>query len=244
MNTRTRRARNSLERRKAAALLEPIAAFLNSVGMTRAESLAALSAAIEDVRRSEGNRKLERIGTPTCYLDLIAAWTRERKFLDSQGRPRPLSFSGANGFAALVKSVGGGHDPKKLLAVLMRYRNVRRLSNGRIRLVSPLFRSSAGSRIAFEPIARFLNDATSTLTHTLKQVRAPTNPDLFWRTVENVHLSRSNAVKFMEFTKERSLLFLEELDDWLSAHGSPKVRRRNAHLRVGLGLFSICSSET
>lgn len=242
MNTRTRRAKSSLERRNAVALLDPIAAFLNSVGMTRAESLAALSAAIEDVRRSEKNRKLERIGTPTCYLDLIAAWTRERKFLDSQGRPRPLSFSGANGFAALVKSVGGGQDPKKLLAVLMRYRNVRRLSDGKIRLVSPLFRSSTGSRMAFEPIARFLNDAISTLTHTLRQ-SSTTSPDLFWRTVENVHLSKTNAAKFMDFTKERSLLFLEELDDWLSAHGNPRTRRSKSSLRVGLGLFSIFSND-
>lgn len=244
MNTRTRRPHSSLERRKAAALLDPIAAFLHSIGMTEAESLAALAAAIEDVRRNEKSRKLERIGTPTCYLDLIATWSRERKFLDSQGRPRPLSLSGANGFAALVKSVGGGRDPKRLLAVLMRYRNVRRLSDGRIQLVSPLFRASAGSRIAFEPIARFLNDATSTLTHTLRQVSATTTPDLFWRTVENVHLSRADAVKFMEFTKERSLLFLEELDDWLSAHGNLGTRSGKSKLRVGLGLFSICSSET
>lgn len=244
MNTRTRRTNTSLERRKATSLLNPIAAFLSSVGMTKAESLAALAAAIDAVRKNEGRRKLERIGTPTCYLDLIAAWSRERKYLDSHGRPRALSLSGTNGFTTLVRSIGGPHDSKKLLDVLIRYKNVKRLSDGRIQLVSPLFRASAGSRIAFEPIARFLNDATSTLTHTLKRVSATKNPDLFWRTVESIHVSRANTAKFMEFTKERSLLFLEELDDWLSAHGSPSSRSSKNPLRVGLGVFSIYSNGT
>lgn len=244
MKTRTTGTSTSLERRKATALLNPIAAFLSSVGMTKAESLAALAAAIDDVRKSERRRKLERIGTPTCYLDLIGAWSREHKFLDSQGRPRPLSLSGANGFTALVKSIGGQHNPKKLLDVLVRYKNVKRLTDGRIQLVSPLFRASAGSRIAFEPIARFLNDATSTLTHTLMRVSASTNPDLFWRTVENIHVSRADTAKFMEFAKERSLLFLEELDDWLSAHGTSRTRSSKRPLRVGLGVFSIYSNRT
>lgn len=241
MSGYTRRRRTVIDRNQAISLLYPIAAFLNSGGMSRAQSLAALTAAADDVRRTEGKRELEHIGTPTCYADLIATWTRERKFLDSRGRPRPLALSGSNGFASLVKRAKAGRDPKKLLSVLIRYRNVRRLSNGRFQLVSPLFRASAGSRMAFEPIAYFLKDATSTLTHTLKNATSPIGPDLFWRTVESVQLSKTDAKEFIEFAKERSLLFLEELDDWLQAHANPKPLRAKKRLRVGLGLFSIHS---
>lgn len=212
--------------------------------MDRAQSLTAFARAFDHIDRADGKRALEHIGTSTCYLDLIATWSRERKFLDSQGRPRPLSLSGQNGFAALARKAGAKQDPKELLRVLMRYKNVRRLRDGRIQLVSPLFRASAGSRVAFEPIAHFLSDASSTLTHILRNANGSTSPDLFWRTVESTHVSRRNAVKFMEFAKDRSLLFLDELEDWLRAHGGGKTRGSRKQLRVGLGLFSIYTNES
>jgi len=95
--------------------------------------------------------------------------------------------------------------------------------------------------MAFEPIACFLNDASSTLTHTLKNTSTSAGPDLFWRTVESVQLSKPNAKKFVEFAKQRSLLFLFEMDDWLQAHASLQVHNNKKKIRVGLGLFSIYS---
>jgi hypothetical protein len=47
----------------------------------------------------------------------------------------------------------------------------------------------------------------------------------------------------MEFAKERSMLFLEEMDDWLQAHASAKAHGSKKRLRVGLGLFSIYSDR-
>lgn len=238
MRGQTRR-KTIINKGQAISLLYPIAAFFNSGGMSRAQSLAALRVAIENVRKPQRNRELEHIGTRTCYTDLIATWTRERKFLDSRGRPRSLPLRGASGFAALARSTGAGRDPKSLLRVLMRYRNVRRLRNGRFQLVSPFFRASAGSKMAFEPIVCFLNDATLTLTHTLKSAGTQTSP--FWRWVDSTQISRSNAEKFVEFAKERSLIFLEEMEDWLQAHSSARCHTAKKQLRVGLGLFSIYS---
>jgi hypothetical protein len=245
MNSQTSLRRTGISRTQAISLLYPLAAFFSSGGMSEKQSLAALTAATDDIKRNEGRRALEHIGgTPTCYQDLIARWTRERRFLDSRGRPRPLWLSGTNGFAALVKTTGTRRDPKTMLNVLIRYKNVRRLSDGRIQLVSPIFRVSTGSRVAFEPTTYFLKDATSTLTHTLKNAAPSTSPDLFWRSVQSIQLSKANAKKFMQFAKERSLLFLEEMDDWLQAHASATTRLRKKQLRVGLGLFTIYSDET
>lgn len=226
---------------QAVSLLYPIAAFLHSGGMSKAQSLAALTAAIDKVNKPRGKRDLEHIGTPTRYADMIATWISEPKFLDSRGRPRSLPLTGANGFAALARCAGAGRDPKGALSVLMRYRNVRRLSNGKFQLVSPFFRASAGSKMAFEPIVYFLNDATSTLTQTLKTTGAQTGPDSFWRKVDSTQISKGNAERYFEFAKERSLIFLEELNDWLRAHASTRYRREKKQLRVGLGLFSIYS---
>lgn len=241
MNSRASLRKTVISRSQAISLLYPIAAFFHSGGMTKRQSLAALNKATDYVTKTQGQRELEHIGTPTCYLDLIAKWNREPRFLDSRGRPRALPLSGANGFAALVKGSGTRRDPKKLLNVLMRYKNVRRLSDGRIQLVSPLFRASAGSRMAFEPIACFMNDAASTLANTLKSKKALAAPDQFWRTVESTQIPKTDAEEFMEFAKERSLLFLEEMDDWLQAHASARTRNSKKQLRIGLGVFSIYS---
>lgn len=239
MRGQTRR-KTVIRSKQAVALLYPIAAFLHSGGMSRAQSLAALTAAIDKVYKPSRKRELEHIGTSRRYADMIATWTRKRRFLDSRGRPKALPLTGANSFSALARSAGAGGDSESALSVLTRYRNVRKLSNGRVQLVSPFFRASAGSRMAFEPIVYFLNDATSTLTHTLESTGAQTRPDSFWRKVDSAQISKVDMERFFDFAKERSLIFLEELDDWLRAHASAKYSGKK-QMRVGLGLFSIYS---
>jgi hypothetical protein len=240
MRAQTMRRRTVINWDQAVSLLYPIAVFLDREGMSKSQSLAALAAAMDDVAKPAGKR-LEHIGAPNCYADLIAVWIRERRFLDSRGRPRRLPLSGANGFAALARTVCPGQDSKRLLNVLIRYKNVRRLRNGRLQLVSPFFCATAGSNVAFEPVAYFLRDAASALTHVLKNSNTRTLPHHFWRMVENANISRSNARKFCEFARERSLIFLEEMDDWLQAHSHGKPSNERARSRVGLGLFSIYS---
>src|SRR5215469_4845989 len=90
------RRKTVIRGKQAVALLYPIAAFLHSGGMSRAQSIAALTAAINKVYKPRGKRQLEHIGTPTRYADMIATWTRKRRFLDSRGRPRTLPLTGAN----------------------------------------------------------------------------------------------------------------------------------------------------
>lgn len=240
MYAQTNRRKTIITTNQTVSLLYPIAAFFHRVGMSRSQSLAALTAAIDDVRGPEGKR-LEHIGIPSCYADVIAAWTRDRRFMDSRGRPRALTLAGANGFAALAKSACAAQDPKKLLSVLIRYKNVRRLRNRTYRLVSPFFCATAGSKVAFEPVAYFLNDVTMALTRMLKNPSGRPKAHHFWRTVESARISPRNATKFVAFARERSLIFLEELDDWLLAHSDTTSRRVERQLRVGLGLFSIHS---
>ncbi len=240
MRAQTRRKRAVINWDQAVSLLYPIAVFFDREGMSKSQSLAALAAAIDDISKP-ASKRLEHIGAPNCYADLIAVWTRERRFLDSRGRPRHLSLSGTNGFAALARSVCAGQDPKRLLNVLIRYKNVRRLRNGKLQLVSPFFCATAGSKVAFEPVAYFLRDAAAALTHMLKNSHTRTPPHHFWRTVESAGITRSNARKFSEFARERSLIFLEEIDDWLQVHSHANRTSETARSRVGLGLFSIYS---
>lgn len=225
--------------KRAEALLYPIAAFLLTGGLTRTAAQKSFAVAIARAQETAG-RRIEHIGHPSRYADLIALWTHDARFLDRAGHPRPLLM---NEFRALVRAVTPPLDSRTALSVLKRYGNVRNL-RGRCSLVRPFFFTSSRSSMAFEPMAYFLSDASSTLGRILRRTRSSREPELFWRKVETTGLSKRAAVAFTEFVATRSLEFLEELDDWLETHRSTlnKRHRRHRSRRVGVGLFSIYSN--
>jgi hypothetical protein len=140
----------------------------------------------------------------------------------------------------LVRGAGGGVAARKALSVLTEYGSVRRNKDGNYELVKPFFVVSNQKKMAFEPVAAFLSDASATLSKILRRPRNSRAAELFWRKVESTRISRSAAEKFNAFASERSLLFLEEMDDWLVAH-SKNITRGRGTRRVGLGVFLIDS---
>lgn len=208
--------------------------------MSRRDAERCFSAAFNRASREISARKIQHIGHPTLYADIVARWMRDKRFLDKAGRPAALTLSGRSSFSALVRSTCPTDDPRSVLKVLIRYGTVKRLPGKRYRLVQPFFVTSTSRQMAFEPIAFFLSDATRTLTHIIRRTGAQRGPELFWRKVENADLPRSATRSFLAFAKERSLAFLEEIDDWLEANATVG-RRRSRCRRVGLGLFAICS---
>jgi Family of unknown function (DUF6502) len=235
------RRKTTMDRRRVRSLLNPIAAFLCAGGFTKTEAMAAFSSVLDAFQKGRKNRRMDHIGHPTSYADLIATWTRDRRYVDATGKPRVLSLSGRNGFTSLVRCVSPHTTTKAVLSVLLRYRNIRRLKDGRYSLVNPFFYTNSVNVTAFEPIAFFLSDASSTLSQILRRRNRSPKPERFWRKVETFHVSEAVAKRFLAFARDRSFLFLEELDDWLQAHrdiATSNVRKRR---RIGLGLFSIYS---
>lgn len=233
--------RTTIDRKRAKSLLNPIAAFLHEGGFSKREALAVFASVFDEFQKGAKNRRMEHIGHPTSYADLIATWIRDRRYVDSSGKPRALSLSGRNGFTTLVRSVSPHTTAKAALAVLLRYRNVRRLKDGRYGLVNPFFYANSDRAAAFEPIAFFLSDASATLAQILKRRSRSLQPERFWRKVESFHVSDRIAKKFTTFARDRSYVFLEELDDWLEAHRETRADNVRKRRRVGLGLFSIYS---
>jgi len=228
-----------VDRRRAESLLYPIAAFLRKGGLSKAEATRCFATAFETSVNVKTPRQIERIGGTTGYADIVTFWTRDKEFLDGRGRPRALSMRGHSSFSTLVHRVAPTLDARRALTVLREYGNVRKDKDGKYRLVRPFFVVSNQTKMAFEPAAAFLSDASSTLSKILRHPRNSRTPQLFWRKVESSRISSVDAARFNAFASERSLLFLEEVDDWLEAHGQ-KVREANgAHRRVGLGVFLI-----
>src|ERR1700761_7608768 len=98
--------------------------------MSSEAALANFSTAFERVSKLPNGRKLDHIGHPTRYTDIVGMWMRDKRFIDRCGRPRELPLDGPGGFRALVKSVAWQADPATVLSVLTRYGNVKKTRNG------------------------------------------------------------------------------------------------------------------
>jgi hypothetical protein len=228
--------RTVINKQRAKYLLAPVATFLESGGLTKEESLAMFASAFDAASRR--TKRLEHIGHPFPYAHVVSAWTRRKKYLDRSGRPRSLPLGGRSGFSALVREISPTIHPRAAIRVLERYGTVRRTRDGRYRLAKLYFQTGNKNTQAYEPVAYFLGDATATLSRLLRARRSLSEPRPFWRKVYTIAVTRSIAREFTEFARERGLLFLEELDDWLEAHRDSSVPAQRGHM-VGVGLFSI-----
>jgi len=126
------------------------------------------------------------------------------------------------------------------LSILVRYGNVQRVGKEKYALVQAFFRADAPKAMAFEPIAYFLSDASATLGRMFIGNTPARFPKPFWRKVDTFWLSGALARKFSIFARERTLMFLDELDDWQKAHETKNLKRKTRR-RVGVGVFSIFS---
>src|ERR1700683_2078642 len=235
--------RTHIDRLRAEALLFPIAAFLYAGGWAKRDAAQCFTRAFKRLLNKKGARQLKHIGDPTPYADIVSLWIRDRKFIDSCGNSRVLPFRGKNNFTALVREACPLIDPQAALSVLTRFENVRRTRNGTYKLISPFFLTCSDKSLAFEPMAYFLSDASDTLGRILKRKAQSRGADIFWRKAENSNLSQAAARQFLAFSKERSLAFVHEIDEWLEAHQrrSSKLQRLRKARRVGIGVFSISS---
>jgi hypothetical protein len=235
--------RTAIDSRRATTLLYPLAAFLRAGGLSDEEARVSFEAALQKARKVSSARRFDHIGHPTRYADIVSLWARDKRFIDRTGRPKLLSIRGAKSFSTVVREASPHSKPQAVLAVFLRYGNVRKTKAGQLELIRPFFFSSRQKSMAFEPMAYFLSDASTTLGRILRRNSRSRGPEVFWRKVETDHLSDAHAEQFIDFLRDRSLTFLEEIDDWLEAHRIPRKRSDRSSLvrRAGLGLFTIYS---
>src|SRR5919112_1067495 len=112
-----------IDGKRGASLLFPIVTFLSMSGLTKESIEKSLSLAYKQASKRTNNRKVKRIGRPLRYADAMATWSRDKRFLNTSGEPRPLRLKGKTGFEALVRAVSPGSNPLEVLSVLRRFGN-------------------------------------------------------------------------------------------------------------------------
>jgi len=232
---------------KVSDLLIPIAEFLHRSGLSHAQLLAEWRSAMQQCSGSKKGVKVVHIGFDELGVTVVSRWLRDPDYLNHVGRPDDLPIRGKRSFSSLLKSCQIERSASSVLSSLMRFGTVKKISPNRYRLVRRSINFAIPNYLPFEPNLQFLVDATR--ASTWGSAIAPTNPRLFWQNVASSNVPKRHTADFLRFARDRGLIFMHEINDWLEAH--EETPRSNTKLenplkgtgRLGVGLFGVCTSK-
>jgi hypothetical protein len=168
---------------------------------------------------------------------VIAAWRRERDYLDAKGNPAPLSVAGLGAtFSELVKRFGGDVPVRATLDELVRVGAVERLEDGRVRLLTRAYVPDMSDADKLHILGTDVGHLISTIDHNLQ----PAPKDLlFQRKVAYDNLPDEVLPEFRELSGKTAQAMLESLDQWLAERDrdvTPTVKGSGRN-QAGLGLY-------
>ena len=228
-------------------LLVPIVEFLQRSGMQRPQLHLEWQSAIARASRARKGVKVIRIGYEQLGLTIVSRWLRDPNYLNHAGRPDDLPLRGRRSFCSLLKSCAVSLPAADLLHSLIEFGTVKKVNSNKYRLIRRSINFAIPSYLPFEPNFQFLVDAVHASTWGSSVV--PKSPRLFWQNVASNSVPNKYAADFLRFSKQRSLSFMHEINDWLEAHetASAAAPRKAANSprskRIGIGLFGVCSEQ-
>ena len=168
---------------------------------------------------------------------VIAAWRRDRNFLDAEGKPAPLPMAGPGvSFSELVKRFSGDVPVRATLDELIRVGAVERLEDGRVSLLTRTYIPESSDADKLHILGTDVAHLITTIDHNLKS--DPIGP-LFQRKVAYDNLPDEVLPAFRKHSAKRAQAFLESLDRWLAQRDrdvtpTDKGTGRN---QAGIGIY-------
>jgi hypothetical protein len=175
----------------------------------------------------------------TKMADLCRRWYFEKAYIDSKGKPRPLTWDGRSGtLLRLAERVIGRKDAKAVVGELVTRKLVRRTRHGgwlpRAQVVRPAGLDTAQVLRTATMVERLLrtvaynserNYRGEVLLEVLAQVpRLPTR----------------EITAFKKFAKTQGLIFAMSVDDWLESRNIPRSQRNKMPTReAGVVAFAF-----
>ena len=198
-------------------------------GLSRKEVLRVKQLARPDDRGS--SEKYNRAAR------VIAAWRRDRDFLDAAGKPAPLPMAGSDvSFSELVKRFSGDVPVRATLDELIRVGAVERLEDGRVCLLTRTYVPAHSDADKLHILGTDVALLISTIDHNLDP--SPMGP-FFQRKVAYDNLTDEVLPEFRKHSAKKAQSLLENLDRWLvqrDRDATPAVKgtgRNNA----GIGIY-------
>ena len=166
---------------------------------------------------------------------VIMGWLKDEDFLDELNKPASLPIHGDIGsFDALVKRYSGDITSRAILDELLRIGAVEVLGD-KLQLLSEGYIPKTEEE-KINVMAKCARDLLNTIDFNLTH---PSYEARFQRQIKYVDLSKETIKEFREYSKERSIELMMELNLWLAEH------KRNQHPNntsetlgeVGFGLY-------
>ncbi len=168
---------------------------------------------------------------------VMTAWYQDNRYLDEQGKPKPLEEKSDNGFYGLAKRYGGDIPAGAIMKELIRTKCVRRMDNGQLEAISRVYNPSGDKDLSVQRATSVISDLCATICHNIfDSTKAETNR--FERRAMNINIARDRVSDFKQYIENKGQVFLEEIDAWLSNNELAEPNRTEA-IRLGVGLFSF-----
>ena len=168
---------------------------------------------------------------------VIAAWRRDRNFLDAEGRPAPLPMAGADvSFSELVKRFSGDVPVRATLDELIRVGAVERLEDGSVSLLTRTYIPERSDADKLHILGTDVAHLMSTFDHNLKS--DPIGP-FFQRKVAYDNLPDEVLPGFRKHSAKKAQTLLESLDRWLAQRDrdvTPTVKGTGSN-NAGIGIY-------
>lgn len=168
---------------------------------------------------------------------VIAAWRRNKKFLDTEGQPAPLPIGGSDvSFTELVKRFSGDVPVRATLDELIRVGAVKRLEDGNICLLTRTYVPAHSDADKLHILGTDVALLISTIDHNLNP--GESSP-FFQRKVAYDNLPDEILPEFRKHSAKKAQLYLENLDRWLSKHDrddTPQVKGSGRN-QAGIGIY-------
>ena len=182
----------------------------------------------EDTERDEKYNRAARV---------IAAWRREREFLDADGKPSVLPVSGPGPtFSEIVRRFSGDVPVRAILDELLRIGAVKRLDNGKISLSKKAYIPEGSQADKLHILGTDVGHLISTIDYNLQPNAMQAR---FQRKVSYDNLPDEALPAFRELSAKKAQKLLEKMDEWLAGNDrdvTPSIEGTGRNL-AGLGIY-------
>ena len=200
----------------------------------------------KDVRRLRGPKgpRFETPQSASLTTQVLARWTTQSKYLDAEGKPRPLARLASAGqgpsFEALVRSVSTDIRPRVILDEWLRIGLVELDQDERVRLKSEAFLPQQGSDEIAYYFGRNAHDHVAAGVHNL----IGQGESFLERSVAYNHLSAEGVDELQKLARRRATELLHELNARALELQQRQSGKTGATQRMNFGVYFFSDDES
>jgi len=235
---RSRSAAKAASYTEYAELLTSIFEFMLMSGASEESILETTRQAVASAARSHGEVPSNRHAGLAMAALVLDAWHRNRRYLDSHAKPKPIPLVGA---APSVEALIRAERPRTDAAEIARhFRSLRLIVRRGKNLYRPADRMAVISRL--NPLVQqHVARSSSNLLRTIRNnvTRPHVSRRLIERFAEVPDLPSKFRQEFYRFTQTQGWAFLKNVNDWLEMRRARRTYKRPTRtLKAGVHLYA------